>query len=205
MIFIFNPRVCLIHRESSSSVPTWPLHHKPIHVNLTHCADGNRSTLLLTGTRDFFFFSIMNTPVHPLPQWSQWVRSHLNNENDTNYVQQTQESNERPANHCYWLHVYPLRKSVTIRPTVSSRREPSERRPVGIITALPLKCFCFPPVSPSVVVLLTVLFCIPALCRWILMSSILMASTKLLLWMLIRSLICIRLSVKFPHKSSQLR
>lgn len=66
--------------------------------------------------------------------------------------------------------------------------------------------FCF---TLCVVVLLTVLFCVSALRRWILMSSMLMAlqqlrSTKLLLWMLIRCLICIRLSVKFPHKSLQL-
>lgn len=66
--------------------------------------------------------------------------------------------------------------------------------------------FCF---TLCVVVLLTVLFCVPTLCRWILMSSMLMAlhrlrSTKLLLWMLICCLICIRLSVKFPHKSLQL-
>lgn len=66
--------------------------------------------------------------------------------------------------------------------------------------------FCF---TLGVVVLLTVLFCVPTLCRWILMSSMLMAlhrlrSTKLLLWMLICYLIYIRLSVKFPHKSLQL-
>lgn len=58
--------------EPNSSVPTWPLHHKPIHVNLTHSADGKRSTLALTGTRDC---AIMNTPVLPVPQPSQWVRS----------------------------------------------------------------------------------------------------------------------------------
>lgn len=58
--------------EPNSSVPTWPLHHKPIHVNLTHSADGKRSTLALAGTRDC---AIMNTPVLPVPQLRQRVRS----------------------------------------------------------------------------------------------------------------------------------
>lgn len=73
--------------EPYSSVPTWPLHHKPIHVNLTRSADGNRSTLPLTGTRDF---AIMNTPVFlqlhcRANESGLWA--HLNNENGTNYVQ----------------------------------------------------------------------------------------------------------------------
>lgn len=51
---------------------------------------------------------------------------------------------------------------MTIRPTVSSRGEVFECRPVGIIMVPPLKCFCFPSVSTlCVVVLLTVLFCVP--------------------------------------------
>lgn len=56
--------------EPNSSVPTWPLHHKPIHVNLTHSADRKRSTLALEGTRDC---AIMNTPVPSA--LSQWVGS----------------------------------------------------------------------------------------------------------------------------------
>lgn len=59
---------------------------------------------------------------------------------------------------------------MTIRPTVSggsgggSRGEVFECSPVGIIMVPPLKCFCFPSVSTlCVVVLLTVLFCVPPL------------------------------------------
>lgn len=127
-------------------------------------------------------------------------------------MQKTQESNEWSASHCCWLLVYVLGERVTNRTNVSSSSswrglwtQPCSYYYRASIKTL-LFSFCF---TLCVVVLLTVLFCVSARRRWILMPSMLMAlqqlrSTKLLLWMLIRCLICIRLSVKFPHKSLQL-
>lgn len=108
----------------------------------------------------------------------------------------------------HWGRVWPLDRLSAA--AAAAAAEGLWTQPCGYYYGASIKMllfsFCF---TLCVVVLLTVLFSVPALFCWILMSSMLMAlhrlrSTRLLLWMLIRCLICIRLSVKFPHKSSQL-